>query len=63
MSVSGADVLNARVRHVLADGRTVDDITGFVVPNSGTTAAVYRIAEELVLKQGGVYDNRRKEGC
>ncbi len=55
--------MEIKVKHVLADGRRLDSIEGFVLPNSGATAAVYRIAEELVLKQGGVYDNRRKEGC
>ena len=35
------------VKHILADGREVDSIEGFVVPNTGATAAVYRIVAEF----------------
>lgn len=35
------------VRHILADGREVKSIEGLVVPNTGATAAVYRIVTEF----------------
>lgn len=36
------------VRHILADGREVESIEGMVIPNSGPSAAVYRIAAEFI---------------
>lgn len=39
-----------RVRHILADGREVDSIEGFVIPPTGQTAVVYRIAAEYIRK-------------
>ncbi len=38
------------IHHVLSDGRTIDSIDGFVIPNSGLTAAVYQMAAELMRK-------------
>lgn len=35
------------VRHVLADGREVDSIEGFVIPTTGPTAAIYHMAAEF----------------
>ena len=34
------------IRHILADGREVQNIEGLVVPTTGATAAVYRIIAE-----------------
>lgn len=39
------------ITHVLADGRRVDSIDGFTVPNTGATAAVYHIAADFARKQ------------
>ena len=39
------------IHHVLSDGRRLDNIDGFVIPNSGLTAAVYQIAAELNRKR------------
>lgn len=36
------------VRHILADGREIESIEGFVVPATGPTAAVYRIAADFL---------------
>lgn len=38
------------IRHILADGREVDSIEGFVVPCTGTTEAVYHLAAECMRK-------------
>ena len=35
------------IKHVLADGREVESIEGFVVPHTGATAAVYQIVAEV----------------
>lgn len=34
------------IRHILADGREVKSVEGLVIPNTGATAAVYRIVAE-----------------
>lgn len=39
------------IRHILADGREVESIEGFVIPNTGPTAAVYRIVEQFAARQ------------
>lgn len=39
------------IRHVLSDGRKLDRIDGFVIPNSGLTAAVYHMAADLSRKR------------
>lgn len=39
------------VKHVLADGREVDSIEGFVIPTTGETAAVYHIVAEHAANQ------------
>ena len=42
---------NVKVHHILADGREVDSIEGYVIPNSGETAAVYRLVADLILNK------------
>jgi len=44
------------VKHILADGREVESIKGFVVPATGATEPVYRILLEFEKKK------RRKNG-
>lgn len=39
-----------KIKHVLADGRKIDSIDGFVIPETGPTAAVYRIAADFARK-------------
>ena len=39
------------IRHILADGREVESIEGFVIPPTGPTAAVYRIVEQFAGRQ------------
>lgn len=39
------------VIHVLADGRVVDSIEGYVVPTTGPTAIVYDIVADLLKEQ------------
>lgn len=36
------------VRHFLADGREVESVEGLVIPPTGPTAVVYRIAAEFI---------------
>lgn len=43
--------VDVTIHHVLSDGRKLDSIDGFVIPNSGLTAAVYQIAAELNRKR------------
>lgn len=35
------------IRHILADGREVESVEGFVIPRTGPTEAVYRIAADF----------------
>ena len=35
------------IKHVLADGRVVDSVEGFLIPPTGPTAAVYRIIADF----------------
>lgn len=39
------------VKHILADGREVESIKGFVVPATGATEPVYRILLEFEKKK------------
>ena len=48
------------VRHILADGREVDSIEGFVVPASGPTEAVYRIAADFYKKHPELLQKKRE---
>lgn len=50
------------VRHILADGREVKSIEGFVVPASGPTAAVYRIVSEFT-KSHVIKKNKEQVVC
>lgn len=52
------------VKHVLADGRELDSIEGFVVPHTGATAAAYRIVAEFYRNHPeAMYQNREEEPC
>lgn len=42
---------NVKVHHILADGREVDSIEGYVVPNGGETSAVYQLIADLIQKK------------
>lgn len=35
------------VKHVLADGRRVDSVDGYVIPSIGRSEAVYRIVKRV----------------
>lgn len=48
------------VRHILADGREVDSIEGFVIPNTGRTAAVYHIVAEISRKYLRENNNKKE---
>lgn len=45
--ISGGAYIKNPVKHVLADGRELEDIEGFVIPMTGQAAAVYRIVPEI----------------
>ncbi len=49
MSMAASE--NVKVHHILADGRKVDSIDGYVVPNGGETAAVYQLIADLIQKK------------
>lgn len=51
----------ARVRHILADGREVDSIEGFVIPMNGPTAAVYHIAVEFYKNHPELIRKKKEE--
>lgn len=36
------------VRHILADGREVSSIEGFVIPKTGRTEVVYKIVANIM---------------
>lgn len=38
------------IRHILADGREVESIEGFVIPITGATAAVYNMVADFAKK-------------
>lgn len=49
------------VRHILADGREVESVKGFVIPPTGATAAVYHIAAEFLKNHSEViYQEQEK---
>ncbi len=53
-----------KIRHVLADGRVVDSIEGIVVPNTGATAAAYRILAEFAKNRPeNIYQGRERKVC
>lgn len=35
------------IKHILSDGRELESVEGFVIPSTGPTAAVYRIAVDF----------------
>lgn len=47
--------MEIKVKHVLADGRRLDSVEGFVIPNTGQASAVYQIAAQIT--------DRRLRGC
>nr|DAH45813.1 MAG TPA: hypothetical protein [Caudoviricetes sp.] len=47
--------MEIKVKHVLADGRKLDSIEGFVIPNTGHASVVYQIAAQIT--------DRRLRGC
>lgn len=49
------------VRHILADGREVDSIEGFIVPTTGATAAVYRIAAEFAKNHPNIVHQNKED--
>lgn len=52
------------VKHILADGREVDSIEGFVVPCTGATESVYRIVAEFHRNHPEImYQKREGEQC
>lgn len=52
------------VKHVLADGRELDSIEGFVIPHTGATAAAYRIVAEFYQNHPEtMYQKKEGERC
>lgn len=49
------------VKHILADGRVLDSIEGFVVPTTGATEVVYRLVVDISKKRQEAMNNT-KEG-
>lgn len=43
--------IKPHITHVMADGRVLDSIEGYVIPCSGHTAVVYRILADCVNRQ------------
>lgn len=39
------------IKHILSDGRVLDDITGITVPRNGHTETAYRVLAEIL--EGG----------
>lgn len=44
-----------KVIHILADGREVESIEGMIIPNTGATAAVYRIIADFARNHPEIY--------
>ncbi len=52
------------IRHILSDGREVKSIEGFVIPATGPTATVYRIAAEFYKNHPeAIYQKREEKTC
>lgn len=52
------------IKHVLADGRVVDSIEGFVVPCTGATEVVYRIVTDFYRNHPeAMYQNKEDKQC
>ena len=48
------------IRHILADGREVESIEGFVIPPTGPAAAAYQIVEQFAIRMQ-TEENKKKE--
>lgn len=48
------------IRHILADGREVESVEGFVVPPTGPTAAVYSIVVEFAKNHKDIKKNKEE---
>lgn len=35
------------IKHIMADGREVDSVEGFIIPTTGAAAAVYKIVADF----------------
>lgn len=49
------------VRHILADGREVKSVEGLVIPTTGPTAAVYRIAADFLQNHPEIVHQDKEE--
>lgn len=49
------------IRHFLADGREVASIEGYVIPPTGPTAAVYRIAADVIQNNPEIISKKKEE--
>jgi hypothetical protein len=49
--MKGKEPIKPHITHVMADGRVLDSIEGYVIPCSGHTAVVYRILADCVKRQ------------
>ncbi len=48
------------IRHILADGREVKSIEGFVIPPTGATAVTYRMVAEFIKNHPEIYQKQQK---
>jgi hypothetical protein len=55
------------IKHVMADGRQVDNVDGFLIPTSGNHIAVYRIIQKIYMESieatGDTIITSRGNGC
>lgn len=51
IKMKGKEPIKPHITHVMADGRVLDSIEGYVIPCSGHTAVVYRILADCVNRQ------------
>lgn len=52
------------IRHILSDGREVESIEGRVIPATGPTATVYRLAAEFIRKHpDAMYKSKEEKLC
>lgn len=49
------------IRHFLADGREVASIEGYVIPPTGPTAAVYRIAADVIQNHPEIISRKKED--
>ncbi len=50
-----------KIRHFLADGRVLESIEGYIVPNTGATATTYYLIAEFIKKHHGNLQQKEKE--